>query len=252
MEPEIQRPIDSPLSPVEAANALRAARMNALDLLDTAEILYRLKRFAHSMVFSTLSIEEAGKYSIVCIIVLGNPADRAKLWKSYRSHQAKTSYLGSAIEGRIRATVPEIPRDDAKKIGEGGPTPKQLELNKQLAVYSDCRVVSGKIETHLPQLVEWRNLAWERLCEAQALAHAMRDRTPEEFRVWLKHMQSQQPGTTKVELLRSVQKELLEKGLIKAGWWDTLLKDAEDWDRPVMGAEDEKEAFQEPSPPQTD
>lgn len=206
------------------------------------------------MAFSTLSIEEAGKYSILCLIVLGNPADRPKLWKAYRSHRAETSYLGSAIEGRIRATFPQIPRDEAKEIGKRGLSPEELELSKQLAIYSDCKDVSGEIRTHLPQMAEWRILAWQRLCEAQALAHALRDRTPEELRVFLKHMQAHQAGASKLELLRNIQQELLDKDFIKAEWWDTLLKDAESWDKPVTDAQDEKEASQKTAatPPRTD
>ena len=47
------------LTPAQAATAMQAARLNALDLMDTAEILFDVKRFAHSMAFSILATEEA-------------------------------------------------------------------------------------------------------------------------------------------------------------------------------------------------
>jgi len=45
----------------QAASAMQAARLNSVDLLDTADVLFTLKRFAHSVPFSILAIEESGK-----------------------------------------------------------------------------------------------------------------------------------------------------------------------------------------------
>lgn len=59
------------LSAAQAAAAMQAARMNALDLMDTADILFSLKRFAHSVAFATLAVEEAGKLSLLLAILLG-------------------------------------------------------------------------------------------------------------------------------------------------------------------------------------
>jgi hypothetical protein len=47
-EAPIAKPYLGPLTCTDAANGIRAARLNALDLLDTAYILFTLKRFAHS------------------------------------------------------------------------------------------------------------------------------------------------------------------------------------------------------------
>jgi AbiV family abortive infection protein len=228
MREPIPKPFTGPLSVVDAANVIRAARLNAIDLLESAEILHSLKRFAHSMALSTLAIEEAAKGSIVFLLVLSEPSDHAKLWKSYRSHRAKSDFLNPGIESRVRAVFPQVSADQAKTIGKSGPSPEHLEYNKQMAIYSDCRGVGGQFVCHLPQLAEWRVLAWERLCEAQALVHGLRDRTPDELRAWLKHMQNRAVGTTFMDALRNVHEELLAKGLIQKGWWDTLLKDAED------------------------
>jgi AbiV family abortive infection protein len=135
---------------VDAANAIRAARINALDLVDTAELLFTLKRFAHSVAFSILAIEEGAKLAILKTIFLElePDKDRSKLWKEYRSHRAKTTFLNPIIEGRIRAEFPKIPPDAAKKSGELGPTPNDLETTKQLALYSDC-FDNGGFVSHL-------------------------------------------------------------------------------------------------------
>jgi AbiV family abortive infection protein len=162
------KPYVGSLTSTDAANAIRAARLNAIDLLDTAELLYSLKRFCHSVVFATLAIEEAAKTSIVIMLFLGMGTNRAKLWKAYRNHRAKTDWLNPAIESRVRATFPEISREKAKKIGSLGASPDQLETSKQRALYSDALDISGEFVCHLPSLVEWRKSAWERLCEAQA------------------------------------------------------------------------------------
>jgi hypothetical protein len=45
------------LTVVDAANAIHAAKLNARDLLETAEMLHTLKRFPHSMLFSTLALK---------------------------------------------------------------------------------------------------------------------------------------------------------------------------------------------------
>jgi AbiV family abortive infection protein len=222
-------PYTGDLTPVDAANAIRAARLNALDLLDTAEILHTHKRFAHSVAFSTLAIEEAAKIAILIMIFLGLVEDRSKLWKSYRSHRAKTNWLNPAIESRVRATFPQIPREAAKKIGERGPSPDQLETSKQRAVYSDCLSASGRFVCHLPNLVEWRNQAWERLCEAQAVTLSLRDYPPKELEVWSKHVSAARADRKDVRtMLPTLHKELQEKGFIKEGWWDILLQDAEE------------------------
>jgi len=217
------------LTPVDAANAIRAARLNALDLLDTAEILHMHKRFAHSVAFSTLAIEEAAKIAILIMIFLGLVEDRSKLWRSYRSHRAKTNWLNPAIESRVRATFPQISREAAKKIGERGPSPDELETSKQRAVYSDCLDASGQFVCHLPNLVEWRNQAWERLCEAQAVTLSLRDYPPKELEVWSKHVAAARvEGKDVRATLPALQKELLEKGFIKEWWWDILLQDSEE------------------------
>ncbi|MHB1673353.1 MAG: AbiV family abortive infection protein [Acidobacteriaceae bacterium] len=216
------------LTDIAAANAIRSARLNALELLDTADLLFSLKRFPHSVAVSILAMEEAAKVGIILMIYLEIGGNQNTLWKSYRSHRAKTSWLNPAIESRIRASFPQISREKAKQIGNSGPGPDQLETTKQRALYSDCLEVAGDFVAHCPNLAEWRKDAWERLCEAKAVVSALRDHPPAELQVWRKHVFE---ATAKRKNLHSclpkLHEELLEKGFVKEGWWDTLLKDAE-------------------------
>lgn len=214
------------LDSASAAAALQAARLNALELLETAEILYKLKRFPHSMAFSILSIEEAGKRPILQTILLTGTEQLGSLWRSYRQHQAKTATLNVGIESRIRATFPYIPRDQAKALAERGPTPEELEISKQEAIYSDCLDREGEFHCHLPDTVDWHELAWHRLCEARSLVRSPRDLSPDELEVWVKHgAAARESGRSLESVLPELHKELLEKGFVKEGAWDTLLSD---------------------------
>lgn len=222
------KPFNGRLTPVNAANAIRSARLNARDLVETAELLFSLKRFPHAMAMSILAIEEAAKVGQLLMIFLEIGGETGKVWKSYRSHRAKTSWLNSAIESRVRATFPNIPREAAKQVGAAGPTPEFLETSKQRAIYSDCIDVNGDFVAHCPNLAEWRQDAWERLCEAQAVMGALRDYPPAELQVWQEHVsRAIQAGKNPVSALPDLHADLMEKGFVEEGWWDTLLRDAQ-------------------------
>jgi AbiV family abortive infection protein len=221
------KPYVGDLTPVHAAAAMQSARMNAVELMDTAEILYNLKRFSHSIAFSILAIEEAGKLPILQTIACGL-GDRRSEWRSFRSHRAKTAMLNIGIFSRVRAEYSELSFDDAKKIAARGPTPEDLETTKQRAIYSDCLEISGTFVCHLPKNVDWRKEAWSRLSEARAIILGLRDRTPDELAVWLKHAhEGRAAGKRLADILPDIYKDLSDKGFVKEGWWDTLLKDVE-------------------------
>jgi len=216
------------LNPDNTASLIQAARLSARDLLDTGEILFTLKRFPHSMLFSTLAIEESSKQVILLSILCApNERQRFAAWKSYRNHMAKTQGSNKAIESQIRVNFPKLSREQASKIGSSGPTPKQLERNKQLSVYSDGLDNLGECACHYPAASDWRELAWERLCEAQSLVHSLRDRTPKELRIFQKHFKQRSDTDNPHVVLTKLKDELLENGCIQEGWWDTILQDVQ-------------------------
>lgn len=217
----------------QAAAAMQAARLNSIDLLDTADILFTLKRFAHSVAFSILAIEEAGKLTILQAILCGME-EPAKLWRFYRLHRAKTEGLNLGIMARVRATFPEISLKEAQEIAARGPTPDDLETAKQRAIYSDCMQRSGQFVCHLPRNVDWRQEAWDRLCEARAIVLAPRDRSPEELEIWVRYLATaRDSGKSVAAILPELHKELVDKGFVEQGWWDTLLKDVDALSRGV-------------------
>lgn len=216
------------LSSCDAATAMQAARLNAKDLVDTAKLLFKAERYAHSTAYSILAIEEAGKKQILFAIFLDVVGDRQKAWKEYWQHRAKTEPLNLAIESRVRATFPSLGRSAAKEIGAMGPTPDELEDQKQRAVYSDCLDEAGKLAAHLPRNVDWRKPAWDRLCEAEALVAALRDHSPKELDIWLRYARKAKAvGVPLSSVLKPLHDELLAEGFVKAGWWDTILSDGE-------------------------
>ena len=204
---------------------MQAARLNALDLLETAQILFDLKRFAHSVSFSILAIEETSKSPLLLSILLGF-GNKEGLWRDYRTHKAKTQFLNPGVQARIRAVLPEVPLEMAQDIRERGPTPDDLEIQKQRAFYSDCLKAASGVQVHLPRNLDWRRIAWDRLCEAQALVAAHRDYSPEELKIWLKHAEkAQKNGVNFATVLEPLYKELLANGFVKEGQWTTLLAD---------------------------
>lgn len=216
------------LTPIQTSTAMQAARLNALDLLETAEFLFGQKRYAHSIVFSILAIEEVGKVELLLNIFLGFGGKRSALWNGYRNHRVKTETLNIAIEARVRAEFPEIPRDKAREIREAGPTPDQIEIIKQQAIYSDCLDTVDGFQCHLPINLDWQETAWDCLCDARVVVPALRDYPPEELEIWLKHAKEAQPkGGNLANMLEALHKELLTKGFVKDGWWNTLLADIE-------------------------
>jgi AbiV family abortive infection protein len=205
---------------------MRAARLNALDLCDTAELLYNLKRFSHSLAFSTLSIEESAKIPILLALFCGKESERAAGWRAYRAHRAKTKLLAPAVIGNIRRFFPEIPPEIATAIGRDGPNPDELETSKQRAVYSDCYEIGSDIICHQPALADWRKLAWDRLCEAQALALNQRDRPPAELEIWSRHVKAAEEKGLDVATMHSgLYRELLDKGFVSEGAWESIIAD---------------------------
>ncbi len=214
------------LNAEQASAAFQASRLTALDLLQTADLLFNSGRFAHSCAFSILAIEEAGKYPIIQCIFLGLGGVREKLWIEYKQHQSKTRHVPTAITSRIRAILPQVPLHEARFLGEVGPTPPDMDVLKQRALYSDCLEMLGGFFLHSPGEIDWRHHANFFLSDARAIVTALRDYPAAELEVWLKHAkQAQAKGQRTHTMLEGLQLELLEKGFIKEGWWDTMLAD---------------------------
>jgi AbiV family abortive infection protein len=200
--------------------------LNAIELADTADMLYHLKRFEHSVALSILSLEESAKPAILLAMLTADDRQLADLWQRFRSHRAKTSSMGAAMGFRFRANVPDMPPEEAHKLGEDGPSPDELEAMKQMTLYSDCYDVGGEVMCHQPALGDWRELAWKRLCEAQTLAFCLRDIPPAELELRISVLKAgRESGKDGATIIKEMYVQLKDKGFVKEGSWDTLIAD---------------------------
>ncbi|MBK8536838.1 MAG: AbiV family abortive infection protein [Candidatus Competibacteraceae bacterium] len=216
---------NGPLDANKAAAAMQAARLNALDLLTSAELLYQQGRYQHSAAISILAIEEIGKLPLIQGIFLADQSQLKSLWRAYRQHRAKTERLPIALESRIRVNFPEIDASDAREVVADGPSPAELDIQKQLALYSDFVEENDEPVCHLPRNVDWQRQAWERMWEAKVAVENIRDRTPEELGVWLRHrLAPENVGKALIEFLPAIHADLVKEGHIADGDWKYILQ----------------------------
>jgi AbiV family abortive infection protein len=77
-----------PLSAEQIAKGMSVAAANSKRLLEDAQLLYEQERYPSACSLAILSIGEAGKL-VILREMASRPEDIQKVWKSYRTHQAK-------------------------------------------------------------------------------------------------------------------------------------------------------------------
>lgn len=217
-----------PLDPLSAATGMQAARLNALDLIESSKLLRDANKHAHSAALSVLAIEECGKIPIILQIFLGNP-DTGALWKGFRKHVFKGKFHNPGILATAKSFFPQLDKETLATIANG-PPPEFLDGMKQLAWYSECFQASDGPTWHLPKNMDWAEKADMLLAEAKALALNTRDRSPEELEIWKKHFDQLKAKTPDAvhKMMAGLRDELVQRNFIKKEWWDGLLKDIED------------------------
>lgn len=219
------QPYRGQMKAVDTATAIQAARLNAKDLLQTAKMLFKKKQYNHSLAFSILAIEEAGKSQILIALFLGIDGPLEKHWSAYRHHTSKTVFFNFAIQARAQTVFPNIDQRDVDNIGTAGPSPEEMDAVKQLCFYSDCFASLEGPSVHLPKNVDRREQAECCLTEASVLINYLRDYPPEELEIWDKHVSlAKKKGLGLNEVLKPLQDELLQKGFIKDGQWAPILE----------------------------
>lgn len=214
-----------PLSPLDAATVIQAARLNAIDLLETAKLLQDKGRYCHSIAFSVLALEEAGKAQLVLSLLIGDASNSKELWKAYRRHTEKSALFNFAIEMRAAVHFPKLSSEELKKIKEAGPTPEDLDAAKQLAVYSDCFSSPEGPAVHLPRNLDCKERCEQLVTEATVLVSYLRDYPPEELEVWAKYGSlAREQGRSLAEIIEPLHKELIEKGLLSSDQWAPIFE----------------------------
>lgn len=213
-----------PLDAVAAATGMQAARLNAVDLFETAKTLFESRRYAHSIALAILSLEEMGKRALLLSIFLTG-ADADPKWRNYRRHIAKTVGLNHLLVGLALAYFPGLDADTLSAVAVG-PSPEQLEVQKQLALYSDCLASQAGPVWHLPRNLDWRPEADARLAEAAAVVLNARDQTPEELALWYKHLHGVKGSDDEgiKQAVRALDAELRENGFQASGRVDIIMK----------------------------
>lgn len=206
-----------------AASSVQAAKLNALELIGSADVLFETKHYSHATALAILAIEELGKPSIILTLFLGG-GKTENLWQHYRQHTSKTALLNFSISTLAAKHFPYLPKNILKKAKEG-PTPSELDAQKQLALYSDVFIENSSIVCHLPSNIDWQIEAHARICESKALAHNLRDYPPEELEVWHRHLYPMaQKNPAEVSLAyKGLARELEERGFIKKEAWKNIL-----------------------------
>ncbi|WLI89602.1 AbiV family abortive infection protein [Massilia sp. R2A-15] len=167
------------LSATEIAAGINAANANALRLVEDAEVLLNSGRVPSAASLASLSIEEAGKVSILRQLSTATSKDEvAAAWKSYRSHTHKNALW----------ILPDLAASGARKLDDLRPLfekdaehPFVLDQIKQLGFYTDCL---GNQHWSIPLEVIDEELARNLIQTAKTLV-GKRETTVQEIELWV-------------------------------------------------------------------
>lgn len=211
------------LDAASAATGMQAARLNAVELYESAKLLLGNGRYPHSVAFSILVIEEIGKRSLILSIFLGAEKG-SKAWAGYRRHVLKTRGLNQTLAALARGYFPDLEPAVLARVAIG-PAPAALEAQKQLSLYSDCLEAATGLVWHLPGTVDWESDSRERLAEAASLVLNCRDHTAEELELWAKHLcgVDRADDSAMNRAVAALNAELCERGLLVPSRVDILV-----------------------------
>lgn len=167
----------------QLAAGMTAARANAARLAKDARLLLGAESFASAASLAALSIEEAGKISILrgMALELEDGAIKAE-WKRYRSHTSKNSHW----------IFPALVADGARSLEDFRPLhdeasdhPYLLDQVKQLGFYTDC--LGQKANWSIPDQVIDSELATSLVDTAELLSRG-ESVTERELELWVLYL----------------------------------------------------------------
>ena len=170
------------LTPSQIAIGMNAASRNARRLADDAKLLLEHGRFPTAVSIAALSIEEAGKISVLRGLALAlDQAIRKRSWKDFRSHRSKNPawILPDLVAKGARSL-------DALRLAAdpSGTHTLLLDQVKQLGLYTDCLGPRNWTE---PKAVIDEARATQLVSIADLLARE-RTFTSREIELWIEHM----------------------------------------------------------------
>lgn len=170
------------LSPAQVAAGMNAAQQNARRLARDAATLLEGGSFATAASLAILSIEEAGKVSILRTLALAkSDKEAAETWNGYRSHTRKN----------VAWLLPQLAAEGARKLDDFRPLfdndaehPFILDQLKQVGFYTDCL---GSAHWSIPSEVIDESLARMLFGISQLFARDS-EHTEREVQLWIDHV----------------------------------------------------------------
>lgn len=116
----------------QIVRGMEAIDRNSREIIDDAKLLLENDRNARALSLSVIALEESAKKSALLVLyaVQVDGELRKKIWKEYRSHTSKASFLvrRPALRGAFEGQNIE---EKAQRMG------KIMDLYKQLGLYAD-------------------------------------------------------------------------------------------------------------------
>lgn len=170
------------LTAAQIASGMTAANKNAKRLADDAELLLKAKKFPSAASLAILSIEEAGKATILRRLTVAKDDQELKdCWRNYRSHTKKN----------VSWMLPELAAKGARRLYDFLPLfdktsdhPFILDQVKQLGFYTDCL---GNAHWSRPDEAIDEQLATN-LVWIASVSSKGKEITTQEIELWIKHM----------------------------------------------------------------
>lgn len=195
------------------AEGMNVARTNAARLAADARMMLDGQRYETAAALAILSIEEAGKESLLRELALATDDPGAKeCWKRLRSHSAKNAmWIFPELVGRGARLLDEF----AAVVDASSDHTEVLDKLKQVCIYSDCY---GKTRWHQPAGTMTESVA-RYLVKTAELFAARREITPREIELWIQHMGPvwhRSPGWQR-KALANWYSQMQAEGLVPAG-----------------------------------
>lgn len=183
------------LTPAQAADGINAATANAIRLADDAQALFDRGSFATAASLAILAVEEAGKVSILRMLLTAKSEDELREeWKRYRRHTEKNHFL--LMYDMFRAGARRLSDFRALFTDETDSARRVFDHVKQFGFNTDCCCDNARWA--VPTEVVDRNFATLMLRIAQATTRDRHTVTPREMELWAEHMRN---GATEENLL---------------------------------------------------
>ncbi len=175
-----------PLSVAQIAEGMNVATENATRLATDARILLNAERWPTAASVASLSIEEAGKVTVLRRLLTATGDHVRPIWKDYRTHTKKN----------VLWIIRDLVTNGARKIEDFGAIvdsnsnhPRTLDLVKQLGFYSDCL---GDGHWSAPNEAINRDLA-SSLVEVAEIVAPRRVISIRELELWIEHWNPNHP-----------------------------------------------------------